>query len=503
MNSANYTGLALCPAIGFALLLGAVIWLFIRSPKAGAIGVGVLALCVLAGLALLNVRVQVNPSESPVACATPWWGIGARLRFLLVGAMFVGLMGLIVWGFARNPKKGFAAAAGVFVGLVLLAIFTLVAAILLPAFARARQVAGRNRLTAAPAATAPLRSEVPRTAASPTGDARLRGNEASVAETGRQPASGVLQMGKTTRTLYALGMLLLMVVLAHAFLAAGRYAFFKWPVRILAVAAFGVLCVIAIRSSGGFFAAGGSRGAQAALSRAVAAFRPAPALADRLIALARTSADDVATAVATAEAADIDDAQLKPLDLLVCGEYRLLGGDAEGAARAIEAAIRRGGGENWYQKSLGLALLHAGQPAEAKRVFEKAAGNADAWKRRPIINASLDAWTAAYFLDLVSEAEYTNNQAKDPSYACFPWFYIGQRMEIEGDRGKAIAAYRKSVELGEQLGAHYIRHWSAYRLRMLTEAARTPASRRVSETSSSRPAEHVEAPAGVRQEETR
>jgi len=496
----TYVSFSLCPVLGFALLLGAVIWLFIRSPKAGAVGAGVLALCALAGMALFSVRVQVNPAESSVACATPWWGIGVRLKFLLVGAVLVGLIGLIAWGFVRNPKKGFAAAAGVFVSLVLLAIFTLVAAILLPAFARARQVAGRNHLTAA---TTTLRSEVPLTAAPPSGDASPHGNEASVAETGEQPASGVSQMGKTTRTLYALGMLLLMIVLAHAFLAAGRYAHFKWPVRILVAAAFGVLCVIGIRSSGGFFAAAGSRGAQAAPSRAVAAFRPAPTLADRLIALARTSADDVATAVATAESTDIDDAQLKPLDLLVCGEYRILGGDAEGAAKAIEAAIRRGGGENWYQKSLGWALLQAGRPAEAKQAFAKAAGNAGAWKRRPVVNASPDAWTAAYFLDLVSEAEYTNNQARDASYACFPWFYVGQRMEIEGERDKAIAAYRKSVELGERSGAHYVRHWSAYRLRVLTGAARTPASRQVSGTSSSRPAERVAAPGVGRQEETR
>ncbi|HOW19385.1 MAG TPA: hypothetical protein PLC79_10130, partial [Phycisphaerae bacterium] len=253
---------------------------------------------------------------------------------------------------------------------------------------------------------------------------------------------------------YTIGVLLLMIILAYAFLAAGRYAFFKWPVRVAVAGAFAALCVMAMHFSEGLSAAADGRAAQTALSRAVSIFRPSPSLAERLVALAQTSADGVATAVATAESTEMDDARLKPLDLLVCGEYRIVGGDAVGAIKAIEQGIRRGGCENWYQKSLGLARLRAGQVSEARRAFARAAGDADAWRRRPVANGSLDAWTAAYFLDLVSQAEYTNNTARDDRYACFPWFYVGQRMEIEGERDKAIAAYRKSVELGERSGAH-------------------------------------------------
>jgi len=35
--------------------------------------------------------------------------------------------------------------------------------------------------------------------------------------------------------------------------------------------------------------------------------------------------------------------------------------------------------------------------------------------------------TAAYFLDLTSEKDYTGHFTGDNRMACFPWFYVGQR----------------------------------------------------------------------------
>jgi hypothetical protein len=296
--------------------------------------------------------------------------------------------------------------------------------------------------------------------------------------------------------LVAVAALLVMIILAYAFLVAGRYGYFKWPLRVMVAVAFAVLFVVAMH----FFAAGEPQviAELPTVLRHAASVRSSPtSLADQLVPLAKASVVGVEKAVGIAMATDTDDPRLKPLDLLVCGEYRLLGGYAEEAVEAIKAGIRRGGTENWYQKSLGLALLRAGRDAEAKQAFGKAAGNADSWTARPVTHASMDAWTAAYFLDLVTEAEYADCWKRNGSgegMACFPWFYVGQRMEIGGDRDKAIAAYRKSVKLGERPGAHYIQNWSAYRLGALTGTIRVPASR-LPDAVSSRPAERPDAPA--------
>ena len=74
--------------------------------------------------------------------------------------------------------------------------------------------------------------------------------------------------------------------------------------------------------------------------------------------------------------------------------------------------------------------------------------------------------------------QYRNHPKLKESYACYPWFYIGQRMEIEGRRDEAIAAYQTSVKLGRLPGAHFVRFWSEYRLGVLTGTIRPPMPQR-------------------------
>jgi len=60
-------------------------------------------------------------------------------------------------------------------------------------------------------------------------------------------------------------------------------------------------------------------------------------------------------------------------------------------------------------------------------------------------------------------------------------------MEIEGKRDEAIAVYEKSVELGKLPDAHNIHNWSAYRLRVLTGTASTPAAATSAPAGTARP----------------
>lgn len=200
----------------------------------------------------------------------------------------------------------------------------------------------------------------------------------------------------------------------------------------------------------------------------------ANSLVNRLAPLARTSSEGVGKAISLAASEDINSECLSPIDLLVCGEYLLLGGQKERAIAAIEKAIGHGGKDRFYYKSLGWAELCAGHAAKAKEAFLRAVKGMGDWSDKAAIEPNVDGWTAAYFLDLVTQQEYTERWEKEARYAALPWFYVGQRMEIQGDKDGAIDAYRKSVELGKQEGGHYIRNWSAYRLGVLT--GKTPAS---------------------------
>jgi hypothetical protein len=75
--------------------------------------------------------------------------------------------------------------------------------------------------------------------------------------------------------------------------------------------------------------------------------------------------------------------------------------------------------------------------------------------------------TAAYFLDLISEAKYANHLHADERMACFPWFYVAQRKEIEGDQAAAIASYRICIAAGQDESAHATRALAKWRLKQL------------------------------------
>jgi tetratricopeptide (TPR) repeat protein len=138
-----------------------------------------------------------------------------------------------------------------------------------------------------------------------------------------------------------------------------------------------------------------------------------------------------------------------PIDRVVVGELRLLGGDPIGAEAAIRAGMEAPNPPPFMYKSLGLALLAQGKQQEASAEFRKALEALQqpdgAFDLKGADNIQL---TAAYFLDLVAENEYVAAVKDDAALACYPWFYVGQRKELQGDRDGALAAYRQSVELG-------------------------------------------------------
>jgi hypothetical protein len=51
---------------------------------------------------------------------------------------------------------------------------------------------------------------------------------------------------------------------------------------------------------------------------------------------------------------------------------------------------------------------------------------------------------------------------------CLPWFYVGQRREMEGHREEAITAYRACVELGQLPNAYPIWRWANQRIEILS-----------------------------------
>jgi tetratricopeptide (TPR) repeat protein len=138
------------------------------------------------------------------------------------------------------------------------------------------------------------------------------------------------------------------------------------------------------------------------------------------------------------------------LDALILGELRIVAGEFDLAIRAINAAIARGTQPYFAYKSLGWALLASGKSEEAKKAFEQALfACRDGDGAFQFQGANHDELTAAYFLDLITQEEYIERLKNDNWLDCFPWFYIGQRREIERDQNAAIAAYRRCVELGK------------------------------------------------------
>ena len=165
------------------------------------------------------------------------------------------------------------------------------------------------------------------------------------------------------------------------------------------------------------------------------------------------------------------DRMTKSSDLLVSGELRLVAGKPVSAEEAIRAAIQKGNAKPFFFKSLGWCLLAQGKIEEARTAFHEALktlrsenGTYDLEKADP------DQMTAAYFLDVVNDQAYTEHFGNDERLACFPWFYVAQRRDIEGKKDAAIEAYERCVELGTGDNPHTVRALAEWRLRKLKES---------------------------------
>jgi tetratricopeptide (TPR) repeat protein len=154
-----------------------------------------------------------------------------------------------------------------------------------------------------------------------------------------------------------------------------------------------------------------------------------------------------------------------PVDRVVVGELRMLAGASDSAEAAIRAGMEAGEPPPFMHKSLGIALLAQEKSEEAIEAFHRAlARHRQPDGRFDLANADNNEMTAAYFLDLVSQEQYAAKYEDDKVLACYPWFYIGQRNELQGDREGALAAYRRSVELGDDATAEKTRALAKWRL---------------------------------------
>lgn len=153
------------------------------------------------------------------------------------------------------------------------------------------------------------------------------------------------------------------------------------------------------------------------------------------------------------------------------GEAMIVGGNPRRAVTLIRKAIEMGGEGAAYQKSLGWALLWAGREQEAKAALEAALAGFEDWPATSA-NASPDHWTAAFLLGKVPEDEYTRRYVRVSMLGyrldCLPWFYVGQRREMEGHREEAITAYRACVGLGQLPNAYPIWRWANQRIEILS-----------------------------------
>ena len=182
-----------------------------------------------------------------------------------------------------------------------------------------------------------------------------------------------------------------------------------------------------------------------------------------LVRLAKDSPSGVATAVEKARL--LKAWPERSGDMLTYAEYLILGGDPKTAVTVIQRAIDKGGSHAWFYKSLIWALLSSGRTKEAERVFDT----------QMHLPGEFDDYAAACLLNRISAEELAKGYS-DSYMNCFPWFYVGQRKEIEGKRDEAIAAYRKCMGFGRYPNVHWVSNWAAYRLEVLTGATPIPAS---------------------------
>lgn len=143
-----------------------------------------------------------------------------------------------------------------------------------------------------------------------------------------------------------------------------------------------------------------------------------------------------------------------------------MAGDPQSAEVAIRTVFQKGKVRYYFYKSLGWCLLAQHKSEDARKAFEEVLKD----RRREdgtynLEKANPDQITAAYFLDAVTEQAYIAHLASDKRLACFPWFYVAQRREIEGNRDAAVKAYERCIELGAGDNPLPVRALSEWRLR--------------------------------------
>jgi hypothetical protein len=170
-----------------------------------------------------------------------------------------------------------------------------------------------------------------------------------------------------------------------------------------------------------------------------------------------------------------------PPELLMYGELCLLDDDRTWAIDSIRRAINAGGREPRYHRLMGVTLLWAGRRDEARAEF-RAALDAGGWTPAPPAAADVDAWTAAFYLGLLSSDQYHNAWPRDnPRFrGCEAglWLSEGMQLEAEGDIARAISAYQGSVASRREGPAEESVNCALYRLKVLAERSTTrPADR--------------------------
>jgi tetratricopeptide (TPR) repeat protein len=187
--------------------------------------------------------------------------------------------------------------------------------------------------------------------------------------------------------------------------------------------------------------------------------------------IAATHGEDLVRLVMDATPAQEIDKFPRPIDTLLFGELRVVSGDATAGESAIRTAIARGEQRHFVFKSLGWSLFAQGKTEAARQAFSQ---TLDSRRQENgtfrLDDLDPDSLVAAYFLDLISEQEFAQRLSDDERFACFPWFYIGQRREIEGQSDQAIAAYKRCVELGDDETAHSVRALARWKLTKFGES---------------------------------
>jgi serine/threonine protein kinase len=154
-------------------------------------------------------------------------------------------------------------------------------------------------------------------------------------------------------------------------------------------------------------------------------------------------------------------------DFIAICELRCLGGHPQSAESAIRTGIEKDVRKPapFEHNSLGIALLMQGKSKDAGQAFRNGLqGYRQPDGRLVLQGADETAMTAAYFLDLISQDDYAAYTKDDKALDSYPWYYVGLRRELEGERAAAIESYKRCIELSEAETHVYVGGLSKWRL---------------------------------------